>query len=123
MLWPELRVHFPVEIEQHQNWSDVVPGCDEKKRVQTSLESFSILFPKLILKENTDSVHSDRLLHSQLFVNQSRVERRRLKHLQFVDGIGRNKVCTDEPGLTSIPLVRTLCALTFRDLCRRRMRR
>jgi len=119
MLRSKFRVRLPAGIEQHQDRSNVMLCGDGKKRVEAGLESFRILFPELILKKHTDRVHPDRLRHSQLSVIQCRVERRCLEHLQFVDGVGRDIVCANEPGLLRIPLVCTFRAPTFRFRWRR----
>ncbi len=107
MLRTEARVGLPAGIEEDKNRTDVVLCRDRKKLVETPARGPWIVQPPLVLQKDAYGVHPDGLGHAQLFVIQRRIECGVLKHLQFVDGIGRHVVGPDQPRLLLVPGVRS----------------
>ncbi len=103
MLRTEVRIGLPAGVEEDQQGFDVVLRGDGEEGVETPFEALGILLPELVLQEDAHGVHADALGHAELFVVQTRVEGGCLKHLELVDGVGRDVVGANEPGLLLIP--------------------
>jgi hypothetical protein len=69
------------------------------------LEAALIGGPELIVKEHPRGVVAIELRPAQFGIDAPGVERIGLKHLELVDGVRRNIVCSDEPALRLIPTV------------------
>src|SRR5271167_722826 len=56
------------------------------------------------MQEDAHGIHSKGLSPTQFQVDALWIERVRLPHLKFVDGVGGNVIAADEPGLMGIPV-------------------
>ena len=105
VLRTEVRSGLPAGVEQDEDGADVMPTGDGEKGVEALLEAGRILAPELVLEEDAGGVHADGLGEAKLFVVQGGVEGGGLEHLELVDGVRRDVVGADEPGLPGVPLV------------------
>ncbi len=109
MLRPRVRVDLPAGVEQDQQWTDPVPIRNGQELIQPLEKAGAVGRPQLILQKDPHCVHARCLRQRKLPVDQLRVERRRLKHLELVDCVRRNVVCPNKPGLLGVPR----CGLVF----------
>ena len=107
-LTAESGVRIPAGIEQDEQRLDAVMRCDVDELGEAELKALPILNPQLIVKEHPHRVEPDQSSHPKLLVDEARVVRAGLEHLQLVDGVRRDEVGADEPILTPVPPV---CAI------------
>ena len=103
VLGTEVWVGLPAGVEEDEQGADVVFGGDGEEGVEAALEAFGILGPELVLEEDAHGVHADGFAEAELFVVEGGVEGVGLEHFELVDGVGRDEVCADEPGLLGVP--------------------
>ncbi len=103
MLFAQFRIWIPTRIEQHKQRLDMVLVRNGQKRTHAFLKPRAVLLPKQIMQEHAHRRHAQTLRPTQLQVDPLWVERIRLPHLQFVNGVGRQIVAADRPRLLRIP--------------------
>src|SRR5579883_3533604 len=92
MLWAEPRIGVPAGVEQHENGLDVVLVSDCEESDDTPLEAARVLLPDEVVQKHSHGVHPESLRPAELDVDALGIERRRLPHLELVDGIVRDVV-------------------------------
>ena len=103
MLNSEFRVWIPARIKQHEERPDVMSEANLQKLIDAFFEAIRILLPYQVVQEYAHRIHPEALRPTQFPVDLRRVEALRLPHLEFVDGICRNVVAANQPGLLLIP--------------------
>ena len=106
MLRSQLRIRLPAGIEQHKDRSNLMLVGDRQECVDPLLKSGRVLLPQQIVQEHAHRIHADGLRPAQFLVDLLRIKRCRLPHFQLIDGIPRDVIRTDWPGLLGVPGIR-----------------
>jgi len=122
-----MRHRIPYRVEEHEHRSNVMSVGDREELVHSTQKADRVLLPEEIVKEDAHGVEAERLCPTELTVDGTWVERRRLPHLELVDCRTGNEVAANEPacgiGPRPRPLLRPDGARwsTRRDLHSRRL--
>src|SRR6266550_6433102 len=102
----EMRHWIPYRVKEHEHRSNVVSVGDREELIHATQKADRILLPEETVQEDAHRVEAERLCPSELTVNGTWVERRRLPHLELVDCRAGNKVAADKPARGIRPRVR-----------------
>src|SRR5712671_292609 len=101
-----MRHRIPYRVEENEHRSNVVSVCDREELVHATQKADRVLLPEEIVKEDAHGVEAERLRPSELTVDGTWVECRRLPHLELVDCRTGNEVAANEPARGIRPRVR-----------------
>src|ERR1700730_17195686 len=101
----EMRFWIPAGIKQYKDGLDAMTRGYLEEGIHAACESLGVLLPEQIVQKHPHGVHAELLRPSQLQVDPLRIEGVRLPHLQLIDGVRRNVIASQRPGLFGIPFV------------------
>jgi hypothetical protein len=102
------RLRIPTGVEEYEQRFDAMARRDVDELPKACLEAAMIGCPELIMKEHPCGVVTVELGPAQLGIDAPRVEGVGLEHLELVDGVRWNVVCSNEPALRLVPTIGAL---------------
>lgn len=98
----------PAGVEQDKERFDVVSRRDGDELREPGLETGRVLGPQQVVEEDSHGVEPVKPRKAQLVVDAPGIVCAWLEHLELVDGVRGDVVCTDEPAVRLIP---AMCAV------------